>query len=98
MNKLRLSLQWLLSAIAIPLGLNDRLVQFCDRCGRSGRSWPSWWSDDVTVWEDVAGNVNGHHHGCYCPNCFDRLAVSKGITLRWRPEFVSPSSPSKDPA
>lgn len=88
MNTLRLILQSLLGAIARPLGFNDRLVQFCDRCGRSGQSWPSWWSEDVTVWEAIAGNVNGHHHGCYCPNCFDEIACSKGISLRWKPEII----------
>jgi len=87
MNTLRLRFQWLLTA----LGLNDllHLVQFCDRCGRSGRLWVSWWAD-MSLWEAVAGNVNGHHHGCYYPNCFDWLARQKGVFLRWKPEAAHP--------
>lgn len=84
MNRLRLSLQWLLSAIAIPLGVNDRLTQFCDRCGRT--RFLSFWAD-TEVWEAVAGNVNGHHHGCYCIPCFAAIAERKGVRLEWKPFF-----------
>ena len=84
MNRLRLFYQRLLSAVAIPLGLNHLLTQFCDRCGRT--NWPMvWWDDTTQVWEAVAGNVNGHHHGCFCPNCFTILAREKGILIVWRP-------------
>ena len=84
MNRLRLFYQRLLSAIAIPLGFNWRLTQYCDRCGRS--HWPMcWWDDTTEVWEAVAGNVNGYHHGCFCPDCFTILAKKKGIWLVWRP-------------
>ena len=88
MNYIRLRAQELLGVIARTFRFNDRLTQFCDRCGRSGRLWPSWWAEDIKVWEMVAGNVNGCHHGCYCPNCFDEIAHSKGIALRWKPELI----------
>ena len=88
MNTLRLVFQSLLGAIARALSFNDHLTQFCDRCGRSGASWPSWWAD-TKLWESVAANVNGHHHGCYCPSCFDEMARSKGIRLRWKPEIAA---------
>lgn len=84
MSTLRLLLQSWLSAVAIPLGLNHKLGQFCDRCGRTG--WRmAWWDDTNKVWEAVAGNVNGHRHGCYCPQCFTALAREKGIRLLWVP-------------
>jgi hypothetical protein len=83
--KLRLAFQSLLGALARPLGFNDRLVQFCDRCGMSGAQWPTWWAE-TSLWEKVAGNVNGHHHGCFCPRCFDDLAVVKGLRLQWTPQ------------
>jgi hypothetical protein len=86
MNRFRLLAQELLGIIARWLDFNDRLSQFCDRCGRSGAGWPSWWAD-TPLWESVAGNVNGHHHGCYCPSCFDELARAKGILLLWKPEL-----------
>jgi hypothetical protein len=84
---LRLSYQRLLSAIAIPLGFNHRLIQFCDRCGRT-RTDLSWWDDTGKVWEAVAGNVNGHHHGCFCAECFTILAREKGIYLTWKPTII----------
>lgn len=84
MNRLRLFYQWALSTwVAIPLGFNDRLRQFCDRCGRT--KYLCFWAD-TSVWESVAGNVNGHHHGAYCAPCFDKLARRKGIRLDWKPE------------
>ena len=86
MNMLRLLYQHLLSMVAIPLGFNDRLTQFCDRCGRT--KWAvHWWddSDRTEVWKAVAWNVNGHHHGCFCPACFTVLARKKNIRLIWRP-------------
>lgn len=83
MNKLRLALQWLLSAIAIPLGFNDKLCQFCDRCGRGMAGKGFWAVNDV--WEAVAGNVNGHRHGCFCRDCFTAIARAKGIVLEWKP-------------
>lgn len=87
MNRLRLLCQRLLSAVAIPLGFNHRLSQFCDRCGRS--NWRrAWWDDTNKVWEAVAGNVNGCRHGCFCPDCFTILAREKGIHLTWKPVIV----------
>jgi len=80
---IRLWFQWALSAC----GLNNflSLVQYCDRCGMSGAKWPSWWAG-APLWEKVAGNVNGHHHGCYCPRCFTDIAISKGVCLTWIPQ------------
>lgn len=84
MNKLRLLYQAVLSAIAIRFGFNDKLGQFCDRCGRT--KWRmAWWDDKHTIWEAVAGNLNGCRHGCYCPQCFTILAREKGIRLIWVP-------------
>lgn len=85
MNKARLIFQWLLFHILHPLGLADRLVQHCDRCGRSGGNGPIWWDFSNAVWEAVAGNKNGHRHGCYCIYCFDTMAAEKGIVLMWEP-------------
>lgn len=84
MNRLRLAYQHILGNIAILLGFNHLLTQFCDRCGRT--KWSiSWWDDTAEVWEAVAGNVNGHHHGCFCSNCFTALARNKGIVITWKP-------------
>lgn len=88
MNKLRLAFQYLLSAIAIPLGFNDKLSQFCDRCGRT--KWVGFWASNE-VWISVAGNVNGHRHGAYCVPCFDFLARRKCISLDWTPTFKQDS-------
>lgn len=86
MNRIRLTLQHILSAIAIPLRFNDRLIQFCDRCGRS--RYLGFWADNE-VWEAVAGNVNGHRHGAYCIECFNSLASERGILLQWKPEICN---------
>lgn len=86
MNRLRLALQWLLSAIAIPLGFNHKLGQCCDRCGRFA-AWKGFWADN-DVWEAVAGNVNGCRHGCFCRDCFTLIARDKGIRLDWKPSIV----------
>lgn len=84
--KVRLGFQSILGAIARPLGFNDKLTQFCDRCGTGGAWWPfSWWAVDIKLWEKVAGNVNNCHHGCYCPRCFTSLAREKGIGIDWIP-------------
>jgi hypothetical protein len=83
MNRLRLFYQCVLGAIARRLGFNHLLVQFCDRCGRT-RWVMCWWAHNK-VWEAVAGNVNGCHHGCFCPDCFTILAHKKGIRLLWKP-------------
>jgi hypothetical protein len=83
-NWIRLKIQWLLSAIAIPLGFNHRLSQFCDRCGKS--HWMGFWAAN-DVWIAVAGNVNDHRHGAFCISCFDALARRKGILLDWTPTF-----------
>ena len=83
--KIRLGFQWLLTALGLNTVLS--LVQFCDRCGKSGANWPRWWADTV-LWEQIAGNVNGHHHGCFCPTCFTDLAKEKGIRIRWIPQQV----------
>jgi len=88
MNKLRLLFQKLLSAVAIACGFNHRLVQFCDRCGRTHRI-AMWWDETDEVWESVAGNVDGHHHGCFCLECFTILAREKGIPLIWIPTIQS---------
>lgn len=86
MNKLRLLFQLCLSFVAIPLGFNDKLSQFCDRCGRT--NWRmAWWDYSNKVWEAVAGNVNGYRHGCYCPQCFTVLARERNIRLVWVPEI-----------
>lgn len=85
MNRLRLAFQFLLSVTAIPLGFNDRLSQFCDRCGRT--KYVSFWAAN-DLWIAVAGNVNGHRHGAYCVPCFDLLARKKGILLQWTPYEV----------
>jgi hypothetical protein len=83
-NKLRLIYQHVLSVIAKPLGFNHRLTQFCDRCGKT--NWGMhWWDYSTIIWEAVAGNVNGHHHGCFCPPCFTALANEKGLSIVWRP-------------
>ena len=91
LNKIRLGYQHLLSAIAIPLGFNHRLVQFCDRCGRT-RWGVSWWDHSGMVWEAVAGNINGHRHGCFCPKCFTELARENGIYLIWKPTIEKENS------
>lgn len=84
MDRLRLLFQCALSSIARPLGVNHLLTQYCDRCGRT--NWPTgWWDDSTEVWEAVAGNVNGHHHGCFCLNCFTIMAAEKNIQIMWRP-------------
>jgi hypothetical protein len=84
MNKFRLLCQAALSAIAIPLGFNDKLTQFCDRCGRS--HWRMvWWDETNVVWETVVGNINGCRHGCYCPACFTAIAHDKGVRILWVP-------------
>jgi hypothetical protein len=95
MNKLRLLYQYLLGAIARPLGFNDRLSQFCDHCGRT--KWSvRWWDETNKVWESVAGNVNDRHHGCFCPDCFTILARKKGIWLVWKPTVEpDPVSPEQ---
>lgn len=85
MNRIRLAFQRALSAIAIPLGFNDHLVQFCNHCGRT-HYLPFWASNDV--WESVAGNVHGCRHGAYCVPCFDALARRRGIYLDWKPEIL----------
>jgi hypothetical protein len=83
-NSLWLSFQYLLSAVAIPLGFNDKLNQFCDRCGRT--NYACFWSANE-VWEAVAGNVNGHRHGAYCVSCFDVLARRKCVAIQWTAHF-----------
>lgn len=83
MNKLRLLFQNVLGVMAISLGYNHKLSQFCDRCGRT-RYLSFWAANDV--WIAVAGNVNGCRHGAYCVLCFDYLARAKGIRLNWVPE------------
>lgn len=84
MNRLRLIYQHGLGTVALLLGFNHRLTQFCDRCGRT--NWAArWWDCTTKVWETVAGNVNGQHHGCLCLDCFTILARDKGIHLMWQP-------------
>ena len=87
MNWLRLRFQRLMSALAIPFGFNDRLVQFCDRCGRT--HYLSFWADN-DVWESVAGNANGHRHGAYCVYCFDVMATEQSVGIQWKPERINP--------
>ena len=84
MNTLRLGFQWLLSSIAISMGFNDRLGQYCDRCGRT--RYVGFWSANE-VWEAVAGNVNGHRHGAYCVPCFDVLARRQCVPIQWTATF-----------
>lgn len=86
MNKLRLIFQSMLGTVAIRLGFNHRLHQFCDRCGRT-RWTAHWWDDSTEVWEAVAGDINGHHHGCFCLDCFTILAREKDICITWKPSM-----------
>ena len=86
MSGIRLAYQRILSAVAIPLGFNDRLVQFCDRCGRT--RYLSFWAD-TAVWEAVAGNVNGCHHGAFCVPCFNAVAERKGLHINWKPALTT---------
>jgi hypothetical protein len=95
LNRVRLLYQYSLGFIARHLGFNHLLTQFCDRCGRT-RWGISWWDDTTKVWEAVAGNVNGHHHGCFCPNCFSVLAKEKGIYLIWKPTIMEDSDERLD--
>ena len=87
-NKLRLLLQWLLSTIAIPLGFNHKLSQFCWVCGRSNTVW--FWSDK-NVWDRIAPS-NRYRHGIYCVSCFDKMARQKGICLAWTPTIADTPS------
>jgi hypothetical protein len=94
--KLRLGFQWFLTFC----GLNGilKLVQFCERCGRSGAKWLNWWAD-TELWDEVTGNRNGFHHGCYCPSCFTSLCNEKGIWIIWKPErqkFNDPNNPDSE--
>lgn len=75
---------------ARSFGFSDRLVQRCDRCGRIPPT--SWWDPSNEVWEAVCGNLNGHRHGCFCINCFSKIASKKGVFIDWRPTLIDNAS------
>lgn len=54
------------------------MIEFCRRCG--ARQPLVWWCQSDALWREVTGQRS---NGIYCPKCFDRLALRKGITLRW---------------
>ena len=86
MNKFTLLCQAALSAIAIPLGFNDKLTQFCDRCVDEVTG--AWCGGMKLMWcgrQCFVGNINGCRHGCYCPACFTAIAHDKGVRILWVP-------------
>ena len=66
--------------LIVKIGFGAKLIEFCERCGR--RQPLIWWADEPIWWE-----VQKSHAGAYCPECFDHLATSYGMMLRWRPEL-----------
>jgi len=63
------------------------IIEFCDYCGIEQPL--VWWCESYGLWEEVTGNKSisekEHAAGICCPTCFDKLANSKGIALRWYP-------------
>lgn len=53
--------------------------EFCHRCGMRVRH--VWWSDDE-LWSALSD------YSILCLDCFDDLALERGMLLRWRPESI----------
>jgi len=52
------------------------IAEYCHRCGRRQ---PIAWTAPDQLWNDVTGQPNT----VLCPDCFDRLAWSKGRHVYW---------------
>ena len=53
-------------------------------CRRCGADVGLVWSAPNEMWNALVGSPNG----IICVKCFDRLARTFGIILRWRPEVL----------
>jgi hypothetical protein len=92
--RLRASSKAALSAILYRVApvLNSKMVQWCDGCGKSWRNMPMWWDYKGDLWNEVVG----HEEGCYCPDCFKRLADKKNICIEWVPRRVEDISEQRN--
>lgn len=59
------------------------IIEFCHTCGREQ---PVIWHADDPLWIEVTGRTDGG--GILCVECFDELAMSKGIVICWKPDFL----------
>lgn len=57
--------------------------ELCQRCGR--KYFATIWSSPDELWDELVRD----RFRLLCPACFDGLAITAGILLRWRPEIDS---------
>lgn len=60
------------------LGLGGWLREYCCKCGVKQ---PVYWWAEASLWHDVIGDESA----VVCPRCFDKVAESRGFSLKWVP-------------
>lgn len=53
----------------------------CEYCQKCKKPYLSIWGAPWQLWNKVTGRLDGR--GLFCMNCFDKIAMKKGIELHW---------------